>query len=335
MHETVMSFDRDGRRTMQHTPDVQLISSRSFPGRNSFSYWADVVAQTFVPLQCDTADRDGFFGELRHRQIGCIAVTEVRASAMVARRTKAKIAAAPRNDAIVVLQGVGSCNAGQRAEIAQLQSGGGAIVTADEPYFFEFPKPFRQLVLKFPRRLLAAERIGVGRERTLLLSGSGARLLRRLAVCSLEEPLPLSAEETVGVERAFAELAQAAVYLGGGQEGFAPSPLYLDACQFIRRHLADSTLTPSAVAGHVKMSTRNLARLFARQATTIDRTIWSDRLMAARRDLADPRLRDCSITEVALSWAFSDAAHFSRRFSSAFGVSPTAYRAANLPGRSG
>ena len=131
-----MSFDRDGRRTMQHTPDVQLISSRSFPGRNSFSYWADVVAQTFVPLQCDTADRDGFFGELRHRQIGCIAVTEVRASAMVARRTKAKIAAAPRDDAIVVLQGVGSCNAGQRAEIAQLQSGGGAIATADEPYFF-------------------------------------------------------------------------------------------------------------------------------------------------------------------------------------------------------
>jgi AraC-like DNA-binding protein len=49
----------------------------------------------------------------------------------------------------------------------------------------------------------------------------------------------------------------------------------------------------------------------------------------------DPRLRECSITEVALSWAFSDAAHFSRRFSAAFGISPAAYRAANLPGGSG
>jgi AraC-like DNA-binding protein len=320
---------------MQHTSDVQLISSRSFPGRHCFSYWADVVAQTFVPLQCDTADRDRFFGELRHRQIGVVGVSEVRASAMVARRTKAKIASAPRDDAIVVLQGVGSCNAGQRTEIARLQPGGGAVVTADEPYFFDFPKAFRQFVLKFPRHLLAADRIGAGRERTLLLSVSGARLLRRLAVCSLEEPLPLSAEEEVGVERAFAELLQAAVYSGGKQDGFAPAPRYVDACQFIQRQLSDSALTPSAVAGHVKMSTRNLARLFARQGTTIDRTIWSERLMAARRDLADPRLRDCSITEVALSWAFSDAAHFSRRFSSAFGVSPTAYRAANLPGRSG
>jgi AraC-like DNA-binding protein len=57
--------------------------------------------------------------------------------------------------------------------------------------------------------------------------------------------------------------------------------------------------------------------------------------MAARRDLADPRLRECSITEIALCWAFSDAAHFSRRFCIAFGVSPSAYRAARLPGGSG
>jgi AraC-like DNA-binding protein len=319
---------------MQHTSDVQLISSRSFPARNCFSYWADVVTQTFVPLQCDTADRDLFFGELRHRQIGVVGVSQVRASAMVARRTKAKIASAPRDDAIVVLQDVGSCNAGQRTEIVRLQPGGGAVVTADEPYFFDFPKAFRQFVLKFPRHLLATDRIGASRERTLLLSGSGARLLRRLAVCSLEEPLPLSAEEEIGVERAFAELLQAAVYSGGRQGGFAPAPRYVDACQFIRRHLADSTLTPAAVSEHVKMSTRNLARLFARRGTTIDRTIWSERLMAARLDLADPRLRDCSITEVALSWAFSDAAHFSRRFSSAFGVSPTAYRAAKQPDRS-
>jgi AraC-like DNA-binding protein len=321
---------------MQHTPEVLLTSSGSFPGRHRFSYWADVVAQTFVPLQCDTADRDRFFGELRHRQIGLVGVTEVRASPMIACRTKTKIAAAPRDDAIVVLQDAGSCNAGQKTETALLQLGDGAIVTADEPYFFDFPRAFRQFVLKFPRHLIAADRIGPRRGRGLLLSASGARLLRRLAVCSLEEPLPLSAEEEVGIERAFAELVHAAAYSpGDGRDGPTPSPHYVAARQFIRRQLSDSALTPSAVAAHVKMSTRNLARVFAREGTTIDRTIWSERLVAARRDLADPRLRDCSITEVALSWAFSDAAHFSRRFSAAFGVSPTVYRAANLPGRSG
>ena len=175
-----------------HTPDVQRISSGSFPKGHRFSYWADVVAQTFVPLQCDTADRDGFFGELRHRQIGLVGITEVRAAAMIARRTKAKIASAPRDDAIVVLQDAGSCHAGQSAQGAQLQLGDGAIVTADEPYFFDFPSAFRQFVLKLPRRLVADHRVVAGRERVLLLSGAGARLLRNLAVCSLEEPSLLS-----------------------------------------------------------------------------------------------------------------------------------------------
>ena len=318
-----------------HTPEVQRTSSGSFPRGHRFSYWADVVAQTFVPLQCDTADRDDFFGELRHRQIGLVGVTEVRAAAMIARRTKAKIASAPCDDAIVVLQDAGSCNAGQRTQAAQLKLGDGAIVTADEPYFFDFPDAFRQFVLKLRRRLVADDRIIPGRERVLLLSGCGARLLRNLAVCSLEEPFPLSPEQEAGVERAFADLIHAAAYSSANAEkGAKPAPHYVAACRFIRRQLSDPTLTPTSVAEHVKMSTRNLARLFARQGTTIDRAIWSERLMAARRDLIDPRLRECSITEVALSWAFSDAAHFSRRFSSAFGTSPAAYRAANRTRRS-
>jgi AraC-like DNA-binding protein len=321
---------------MQGTPDVQLTSSGSFPRGHRFAFWADVVAQTFVPLQCDTPDRDGFFGELRHRQIGLVGITEVRAAAMIARRTQTKIASAPRDDAIVVLQEAGSCNAGQRLQTAQLQLGDGAIVTADEPYFFDFPRAFRQFVLKLPRRLMTDDLVIAGRERALLLSGSGARLLRKLALCSLEEPLPLSPEQEAGVERAFVELIRAAACSSGNaEEGFKPAPHYVAACRFIRRQLSDPALTPAAVAEHVEMSTRNLARLFARQGTTIDRTIWSERLLAARRDLVDPRLQECSITEVALSWAFSDSAHFSRRFSSAFGISPAAYRAANLTRRAG
>jgi AraC-like DNA-binding protein len=319
---------------MLPAPDLQLTSSSAFPQRNRLSYWADVVAQTFVPLQCDTSDRSRFFGELRHRQIGLVGVTEVRASAMAARRTRATIASAPRDDAIVVLQIDGSCNAGQLTETATLQLGEGAIVSADQPYFFEFPRAFRQLVLKLPRCFLADDRTGTGRRSRLLLSPPAARLLHNLAVCSLEEPLALSRDEEKGVERAFAELVNAAVRSPEGEhDGFAPSPQYLAACQFIRRQLSDPALTPSAVAEHVRMSTRNLARLFARQGTTIDRAIWSERLLAARRDLADPRLRECSITEVAFFWAFSDGAHFSRRFSIAFGISPKAYRAASLAGR--
>ena len=75
-------------------------------------------------------------------------------------------------------------------------------------------------------------------------------------------------------------------------------------------------------------TTRNLARVFARHGSTIERAIWTERLAAARRDLLDPRLLDRSITDVAFSWAFNDTAHFSRSFSKAYGVAPSEFRIA-------
>jgi AraC-like DNA-binding protein len=37
---------------------------------------------------------------------------------------------------------------------------------------------------------------------------------------------------------------------------------------------------------------------------------------------------DRTITEIALKWGFSDAAHFSRSFKASFGISPNAFRRA-------
>ena len=45
-----------------------------------------------------------------------------------------------------------------------------------------------------------------------------------------------------------------------------------------------------------------------------------------RLALADPKLADRSITEIALAFGFSNPAHFSRVFRSHSGVSPSAYR---------
>jgi AraC-like DNA-binding protein len=304
------------------------VTSSAFPKAERFAYWADVVTQTFVPLECDTPDQPNFFGSVRHRQIGVIGITDVQASAMRARRTPATIARAPSDDLIAVLHLDGSCRAGQRSAATELVAGEGAIVATDDCYFFEFPATFRQLVLKLPKCLLAEERAGREPRRPLVLAPGPSRLLQRLALSSLEEPDAFSSDVAFGIERAFAELLRSAT-LSSGQDGDGrASPHYAQACRFIRQHLADPALNPAAIATHVNMSIRNLARLFARHGTTIERAIWTERLAAAQRDLADPRLSDRSITEIAFSWAFNDAAHFSRSFSKAYGLSPSEFRLA-------
>jgi AraC-like DNA-binding protein len=306
---------------MSPAPLVE-IASTSLAKNERFAYWAEVVAQQFVPLECDSPDRVNFFGSIRHRQIGLIGISDVQASAMRARRTKATISRAPSDDLFVVLHVDGACHAGQNAAAVKLNSGDGAIVSTSDCYFFEFPDRFRQIVLKLPRQLLAEERILPNCQRSIALTSGPARLVGRLALSSLDDPAEFSNDESMGIERAFVELLRPAATIANA---VAPNR-YSEACHFIQRHLADPNLKPAVVASELGMSRRNLARLFANHGTTIERAIWSQRLAAARRDLLDPRLSDHSVTAIAFSWSFSDAAHFSRSFLKAYGRPPSAYR---------
>jgi AraC-like DNA-binding protein len=307
---------------MPSEPLVEVTSS-SFARNQCFEYWADVVTQKFVPLECDSSDRETFWGDIRHRRIGLIGIAEVKASAMSARRTLATIAKAPSDDLIAVFHLEGLCHTGQNNRTATLGAGQGAMVSTDARYFFEFPDRFRQLVLKLPQYLLA-DGYGTRRDRwSLSLAPGLVRLLERLALSLLDDPITYSDDDQVGIERAFAELLRAAAT---SVQDKRASDRYAEACLFIHRHLADPYLKPDVIASELKMSRRNLARLFARHGATIERAIWSDRLAAARRDLLDPRLAEESITAIAVSWGFSDAAHFSRSFCRAYGVSPSIYR---------
>ena len=54
--------------------------------------------------------------------------------------------------------------------------------------------------------------------------------------------------------------------------------------------------------------------------------IRTRRLEQCRRDLHDPAFADRPVSAVAAQWGFVDAAHFSRVFKAAFGVSPSEFR---------
>ncbi len=309
-------------------PSATLSASTDpLPIADRFSYWADVVAQTFVPLECNSPARSDFFGHIRHRQLGRVGITDVRASAQCVRRTRAKIAQAPSDDLIAVINVDGRCNTGQRSHVALLQPGDGAVVSARETYFFDFPDPFRQIVLKMPRCLVSARAANVSDD-AFRLSAGPANLLRHLAVAVLDGPDGLAGAQELGVERAFGELLGSASAPATRRDVQAEtaSARYEAAWHFIRENLADPALGPAAVAAHVALSARSLSRLFAMNGQTVERSIWSSRLAAAKQDLADPHLKHRSITQIAFAHGFCDAAHFSRSFAGAYGVTQRQFR---------
>lgn len=309
--------------TMQ--PTIRA-STDHIPSADRFSYWADVVAQTFVPLECDAPARRSFSGSIRHRRMARVGITEVSASAQRVKRTRAKIAQSPSDDLIVVVNISGQCHVGQRTATALLLAGEGAMVSARETYFFEFPDAFRQLVLKVPRALLY---VRPSYDTAFRLATGPANLLRHLALAILDGPEQTAIGEEVAVERAMLELLRSAAAPASTGELHAnvAAARYAEACGYIVRNLSDPALSPAVVAAHVGVSARSLSRLFAINGQTIERCIWSRRLVAAREQLADPQLRHMSITEVAFACGFNDAAHFSRSFLNAYGMTPRQFRA--------
>jgi AraC-like DNA-binding protein len=102
---------------------------------------------------------------------------------------------------------------------------------------------------------------------------------------------------------------------------------YARARLFVEQNLGDPELGPLSVASALNVSARYLRMIFASEGECISAYVLRRRLEETARQLADPRWRGRSICEIAFSWGFNSAPHFSRSFREHFGMSPREYRA--------
>ncbi|WP_149826236.1 AraC family transcriptional regulator [Streptomyces tailanensis] len=104
--------------------------------------------------------------------------------------------------------------------------------------------------------------------------------------------------------------------------------LTLNIKAFVRRHLGDPELTPTAVASAHHISRSYLHRLFQAEGLTVAAYIRDQRLRNAHRDLTDPDpvLRATPVHVIGARWGFPRAAEFSRAFRAAYGIPPSEVR---------
>jgi AraC-like DNA-binding protein len=104
------------------------------------------------------------------------------------------------------------------------------------------------------------------------------------------------------------------------------SSLSTRIAMYLRQHLGDPDLSPAQVARAHNISVRHLYNLWAGRDVSPGRWIIQERLEAARRELAKPAAQSRTIAAIAHQCGFTDAAHFSRRFRDAYGMSPRDWR---------
>jgi AraC family transcriptional activator of tynA and feaB len=96
---------------------------------------------------------------------------------------------------------------------------------------------------------------------------------------------------------------------------------------YMLQHLSDPDLTTGQIAAAHGMSDRQLTAAWRRaHDTTPAEWITRRRLERARQLLIDPALASSSMDDIAYACGFSDAADFSHRFQTAYGISPREFR---------
>ncbi len=100
----------------------------------------------------------------------------------------------------------------------------------------------------------------------------------------------------------------------------------------VRAHLREHDLTPARIAAEHHVSLRTLYNVWGDRDGRLGDWIVRERLEHVQRELA-VRAPGTSTFAVARRWGFVNAAHFSRRFRDAYGVSPTEWVALVTSGR--
>lgn len=310
-----------------------LVNTAQVGVREREEAWRSTAAQAFVPLSFTLPDPRAFRGEIAVEMLGNVAVSSVTAGPHRAERTPRQIARAGDADHYKISMPVrGTVRLSQDGRDATLQPGDLGLYDTTRPYEVCFTDSCRMLVLMFPRRDLRLSDNAMRQVTARRVSGCRgigglvAPLLTNLAT-RLDEISPAQstrlADNVVDLlSTVYADLLS--------QAGYQPADpiraLMARIRAFIEDNLDNPDLDPEAVATACHISVGYLHKLFRGEGTSVSRLIRERRLEQCRRDLGSPHSRGLAVGAIGAHWGFLDAAHFSKVFKDAYGVSPREYR---------
>ena len=271
--------------------------------------------------------KSSFHGAIEIRQVGGLRLTLFSSSPLSFWKWPSDMKTPDNRFCIVITQLAGVRRYLQNGISVLLNPGDTTLIDSGCPWSSSCETDCDRLYLRVPMWMME-NRLRL-REIPIALpicgtAGLGATL-SRLAQSLYEEAERLNEEEAAAALEAYFQILSAC----SGRAEFSPRSLELKPRiqRFIDDHLSDPGLAPTKIAAAADISVRHLHRLFSDAGGTLGDCIRTRRLEQCRNDLANPRFRSKTITEIAFSWGFSDSAHFSRSFRKRFGVSPRIFRA--------
>lgn len=312
-----------------------LFNTADESARDRMAFWLETVCEQILPVKIDPRNDAKPRAAMATNRLGALRLRRIVGGDHVYERTDREVRQGDPDTVQIGMPRGGGSILVQDGREAVLAPGDMVIYDSARPFTLVMEERFNWQVMLLPKsklrrseaelRDLTAVPIRGGRG----IAGVVHDFLSRLAVDAETLEADTTAE-AIGENAAdlIATLVQSQFGMPWGVAD--PDAVLRERVRgFIGRNHADRSLDPGAVAAAHGISVRRLHQLFAGGVTVMD-TLRAARLEAARRDLADPRLADRSVAQIASAHGVVNPTLFARQFRAVHGHTPSGYRAVQL-----
>lgn len=317
----------------QAVTGIHRVSTDAVSDEGKAAFWADMVCQHLIHVDCNSITNAQFHGSIHLRKIAHVDVSQVAAGAQQVVRTARLIMQADDEYFLLNIQRQGSSLVRQDGREASLVSGDMAVYSSARCYDLAFDSAFSQTVLVFPADMMRGmiPTIDALTATTLNSQNPTTKLLTLMADCCFQTPFETMSMHTMAhAANALTEIfaANIAEFSAGIDAVKSNLALFHMARikQYVLENLKNPELSIQNMSQSLRISPAHIHRLFKMEEQTLSAWIWTRRLLACKLALQNPAKSHLTISQIAYDCGFSNSSHFSRSFRTKFGTTAREWR---------
>jgi AraC-like DNA-binding protein len=315
---------------------MESYSTATLPLHGRTAAWNALYASRMSQVEFTPGDRDKFDAELRIGQLGPMKLARLTVDkCSVERGPRHMVTPGPRLYNFL-LQAEGSSTFYHCGNESHLQEGDLVLVDTALPHYFKTQDVSVTIMARIQSDLLREflpspeQYCGVPLGKAVGVSATAAAMMKSLAEVS-DSGVGSACEARIA--RYLLEMISMSYATGHRKDGSRSAILWQrrnEIVRYIEDNLRDPELTPASIAAGLRLSTRYLRTIFSVSGEKVSAYILRRRLEECARQMCNPAWHGHTLIEIAFSWGFNSAAHFTRCFRDRFGVAPRDYRRTTL-----